>query len=519
MSQKRKEKFKYLGGEYEGECISGKVPHGKGIIRFGNGDSYVGDWKTGVCSGKGKMIGKIDGKDFTYEGEMKNFQMEGQGCFTHSNGEVYDGFWKMSTMHGMGMYRWPNMDLYQGEFINNQRNGFGTYQSMDAGILYSGHWKEDQRHGKGVETLTGKGKYEGYWIKGNKHGTFSFTDTQRRKSSSSKDSKTTATVYTLQTYQDGKLMEERSVDKPPVLVPPKELSEITEEDEIELLKGEVITDTDKDIMRVFIDGMILWKDKTWTSVEDSYVELLETKMELDFQNGKRGKDLLPKLKELKKEIVDKIYVLDNCPTDSAYSMKRALDELDQPCKDDEFESVKKAFDEVYANLKEQLEQAETKVKQAEKLEVLIREVEKKLFRAKNGVESARQMLKNLEATTTIDIDKKSELYQELLTEITNHFEKIRKIQQKSFKMAKQGSSEKEMSKIDDILEKYSSEFYTFVSNRHKQLQTGKMDPDALSRRSKSLTTLVQKQRKKNSQFLDKFREMQQQNNATSTITN
>jgi len=52
------ENFKNKNGIYEGELNDKGQRHGKGIMRYENGDVYEGDWKDGKMQGKGTMTNK-----------------------------------------------------------------------------------------------------------------------------------------------------------------------------------------------------------------------------------------------------------------------------------------------------------------------------------------------------------------------------------------------------------------------------------------------------------------------------
>jgi 1-phosphatidylinositol-4-phosphate 5-kinase len=95
-------KIEWRGGTYVGDVLSKRVPHGKGEIKYANGDIYKGDWKLGSCHGFGECIGKLGDSEFNYKGELRNDNFYGQGVYTWGNGDVYEGLWKNNKANGKG---------------------------------------------------------------------------------------------------------------------------------------------------------------------------------------------------------------------------------------------------------------------------------------------------------------------------------------------------------------------------------------------------------------------------------
>lgn len=52
----------------------------------------------------------------TYEGEIKNGRMEGEGRFSFQNGVVYEGAMMDGMFHGFGIIRFPNGARMEGTF-------------------------------------------------------------------------------------------------------------------------------------------------------------------------------------------------------------------------------------------------------------------------------------------------------------------------------------------------------------------------------------------------------------------
>eukprot|EP01083_Nonionella_stella_P197844 727002_1 len=108
--------MKYHTLSYDGEW--GKR-NGKGTEYYRNGEkSYIGNWKNGQESGKGKIYRK-DGKNGKWSGK----------------GKIYHEDDKLS---------------YDGEFVNGDRHGKGTEYYISGRKSYVGDWKNNLDHGKGT---------------------------------------------------------------------------------------------------------------------------------------------------------------------------------------------------------------------------------------------------------------------------------------------------------------------------------------------------------------------------------
>mmetsp|Transcript_15959 Transcript_15959/g.15366 ORF Transcript_15959/g.15366 Transcript_15959/m.15366 type:complete len:166 (+) Transcript_15959:1516-2013(+) len=137
------------GGIFERGKLQGQ---GKAILR--NDDTYEGEFKDGVFSGKGTMIHKSYDEfamgECVYVGLFRNNKKEGQGeMICPMTKEKFTGIWHLDQ-------RWN-----------------GTMVMID-GSVYEGEWKNDRMHGKGRLTYkTGSGNsfetgiiFEGEFING-----------------------------------------------------------------------------------------------------------------------------------------------------------------------------------------------------------------------------------------------------------------------------------------------------------------------------------------------------------------
>lgn len=118
-------------------------------------------------SGKGKE--RIPGLGGVYNGEFRNFHMHGKGTIKFDNGELYAGDMFYDTKHGKGIIKWTNGEVYEGDWKMNYRTGQGTYRWPD-GSVYQGEWKNNLRHGKGKMHFPNGDQYDGEWINNNPSG-------------------------------------------------------------------------------------------------------------------------------------------------------------------------------------------------------------------------------------------------------------------------------------------------------------------------------------------------------------
>jgi len=243
-------------GEYNGQyfvkniCPDDKVikkiiKHGKGTMKYKNGDFYDGNWMDDRENGKG-MMKYANGN--IYHGKWSSGSQYGRGIMRYANGDIYEGEWFLSHENGKGITRYANGDIYtgqltflsstdkskgvlrsireaangypvyddgkcrnqdgkimkvkrkpgngtmfyangdayNGEWINNVRDGFGT-MSYKNGDIYVGNWRKNVRHGYGKMSYKNGNIYEGeWWNNSKKHTKRKKHFSKRKKSSNSK---------------------------------------------------------------------------------------------------------------------------------------------------------------------------------------------------------------------------------------------------------------------------------------------------------------------------------------------
>jgi len=200
------------GSSYVGQIIGSNTPQGKGVMTLVNDNQIEGEWHSGDIS-KGKITTTDGG---TYEGEIQNRQMHGQGILTSAEVGHYEGEFKNGLMDGSGLQRYLNGELYKGEWdlgifksgecifdtidggrfegqcesgklvakgvvlwvdgrryegviVNKERSGQGVMVYSDDS-RYKGEFKDGDANGQGVYTYVGGSRYEGEFKDGDANG-------------------------------------------------------------------------------------------------------------------------------------------------------------------------------------------------------------------------------------------------------------------------------------------------------------------------------------------------------------
>lgn len=175
------------GPTYLGEFVNDH-PCGRGKLIFKGGEQYEGDWEDGKANGFGKYKNKevkYEGKwkddkqegigtetwtdGTTYTGEFKNGKKTGQGKFKYVDGSSYNGGFLNNQLHGKGKYIWNDGREYNGEWKFNKIEGEGIFKWPD-GRKYTGHYKENKKNGYGIFEWPNGKKYKGFWLNGKQNG-------------------------------------------------------------------------------------------------------------------------------------------------------------------------------------------------------------------------------------------------------------------------------------------------------------------------------------------------------------
>ena len=154
-------KYVYGNGDYFIGTLKSKIPFGKGVLYYKNGDiKYEGDF----VKGKKQRLGKY------YFSDNSWYVMENNEKFFFMKGDYYFGQFFNDDMHGKGIIYLNNTIKYDGDFVNNQFNGFGKYY-FESGNYYIGQFKDDMQNGKGkIFDKDGNIKFEGEYINDHMNG-------------------------------------------------------------------------------------------------------------------------------------------------------------------------------------------------------------------------------------------------------------------------------------------------------------------------------------------------------------
>jgi hypothetical protein len=81
----------------------------------------------------------------TWEGTFKNLQAHGFGILRYHNGDKYVGECRHGKLHGFGTYYYNTGEIYIGYFAWNKYHGIGTF--TDGNHTYKGKFLYDKKHG------------------------------------------------------------------------------------------------------------------------------------------------------------------------------------------------------------------------------------------------------------------------------------------------------------------------------------------------------------------------------------
>jgi hypothetical protein len=160
----------------EGEFVEG-LKHGRGVMRYYNGNKYVGEFIDDFPEGFGTFTyveigenGERSGRH-RYEGDFKRGKRQGKGLYVSANGDTYTGLFENNLYHGMGTLKSNNGDIYEGEWKKGRASGKSNTVKYRNGDLYVGGMKAGFLHGEGeFRWRRNQGSYKGEWFKGQPQG-------------------------------------------------------------------------------------------------------------------------------------------------------------------------------------------------------------------------------------------------------------------------------------------------------------------------------------------------------------
>jgi hypothetical protein len=158
------------GDVLEGKYIDGRVT-GKGILKNAKGNLYVGDFVESRRHG----YGELDTNRIHYKGGFLGDRLNGRGIIHFKvEGHDYDGDFKDNEINGNGVFRWTNGDVYDGQMTRGKMNGFGRYTYAN-GQIYEGNYVNGIKEGKGRLTYPNGFVYDGDFVGGRPRGNANIT--------------------------------------------------------------------------------------------------------------------------------------------------------------------------------------------------------------------------------------------------------------------------------------------------------------------------------------------------------
>jgi hypothetical protein len=159
------------------DALQGRIEEGIAV----DGGIYIGEWKDGKRSGKGKIVYDDDSPRDYYEGDWANDKRHGYGKCVYKQGlskdevygprNYYEGNWQNDDYNGKGKMVFEDGAWYEGDWVESERNGYGILLTIDSGgkkYRYEGLWKNGKRHGYGKMYNVESGGYEACeWNEGN----------------------------------------------------------------------------------------------------------------------------------------------------------------------------------------------------------------------------------------------------------------------------------------------------------------------------------------------------------------
>ena len=153
------------GDVLEGKSIDGRVT-GKGILKNAKGNLYVGDFVESRRHG----YGELDTNRIHYKGGFLGDRLNGRGIIHFKvEGHDFDGDFKDNEINGNGVFRWTNGDVYDGQMTRGKMNGFGRYTYAN-GQIYEGNYVNGIKEGKGKLIYPNGFVYDGDFVGGRPRG-------------------------------------------------------------------------------------------------------------------------------------------------------------------------------------------------------------------------------------------------------------------------------------------------------------------------------------------------------------
>lgn len=124
---------------YTGSFKNGK-PHGKGVMNYGNGEKFEGEFVDGFEEGEGILYKNGSTKKVKY---TKGKLLQELTIVTHGgNAPKVEGCSSGDCYNGSGLIIYPSGNKYNGQFKNGQRHGKGIFIFI-SGNTFNGEFHQD----------------------------------------------------------------------------------------------------------------------------------------------------------------------------------------------------------------------------------------------------------------------------------------------------------------------------------------------------------------------------------------
>eukprot|EP00960_Hanusia_phi_P000574 14770-Hanusia_phi.AAC.2 len=175
----------FNGDIYMGEFMEGGKFQGSGVYRYGDtgefaGDVFRGTYIAGLRTGQGVYQFNANGsrpQGGEYIGQWLKGKFHGLGVLRYKDGESFVGDWTHDLKNGLGRYTWGKDsgdiagDYYQGEVVSGKIEGFGCYRTADGGF-HKGCYVDGMREGWGIQRASDGTQHMGQWSRDKLHGHF-----------------------------------------------------------------------------------------------------------------------------------------------------------------------------------------------------------------------------------------------------------------------------------------------------------------------------------------------------------
>jgi len=141
------------GSTFEGEFKDEK-PY-RGIKRFADGCSEEGEWVNGGLQGYGIVCYPTSFDSDYYKGEFKDHKKHGKGELRWKDGEKVVGEWVNGEKHGEATIYYADGSVWTGRFVNNKREGPGRGVGVKYGYSFEGNYHNDERSYGDIRWLNG----------------------------------------------------------------------------------------------------------------------------------------------------------------------------------------------------------------------------------------------------------------------------------------------------------------------------------------------------------------------------